>query len=235
MNPVHLLICTSLAIGSGLAVTGCSKGNGVKFSEAAYGPASRRVTRSRHVRPGGGRRKLGKPYRIAGRLYVPQDEPDYDRTGTASWYGPNFHGRLTANGEVYNQFALSAAHPTLPLPSYVRVTNLANGHSLIVRVNDRGPYTGGRLIDLSSAAARELGFRDVGLTRARVRYVGPAPLHGRDASYLRRSFKKVTVAGNVGSPSATDPTRLTDRFILAAYAPVLAAEPSTDPLRFAPR
>ena len=160
-----------------------------KFSPAAYGPASERVTRSRHVPRGGGRRVLGKPYRINGRRYVPKLDRRYSKTGIASWYGPNFHGRRTANGEIYDQFALSAAHPTMPLPSYARVTNLANGRSLIVRINDRGPYASGRIVDLSGAAAERLGYRKDGLAKVHVRYVGPAALDARDTAFMRDSFR----------------------------------------------
>jgi rare lipoprotein A (peptidoglycan hydrolase) len=101
----------------------------------------------RPVPKGGGTYRVGKPYVIAGRTYTPQKEPNYRAEGEASWYGKEFHGRLTANGEIFDVHALSAAHPTLPLPSYVRVTNLGNNQSLVVRLNDRGPYHGHRLID----------------------------------------------------------------------------------------
>jgi len=119
----------------------------------------------------GGIYKLGKPYQVNGRWYVPEFDPDYDRIGIASWYGEEFHGRPTANGERFDRTTISAAHPTLPLPSLVEVTNLDNGRRLVVRVNDRGPFVGDRLIDLSEAAARELGFRDRGLARVRVRFL----------------------------------------------------------------
>ena len=131
--------------------------------------------------------KLGKPYRIGNIWYVPREEPDYARTGTGSWYGADFHGRRTANGETYDMEALTAAHPTLPLPSYVTVTNTANGRTILVRVNDRGPYVGGRLIDLSRAAARTLGYEPLGTATVTVRYVGRAPLDGdatRERDYL---------------------------------------------------
>ena len=111
-----------------------------KFSEAEYGKSSPRVVAgNRRVPDGGGRYMVGEPYRVAGKTYIPRDNPEgYTATGYASWYGYNFHGRKTANGEVYDMRDLTAAHPTLPLPSYVRVTNLANGRSVVVRVNDRG-------------------------------------------------------------------------------------------------
>jgi rare lipoprotein A len=118
--------------------------------------------------------KIGRPYQIAGRWYYPDFDPDYDRVGLASWYGAAFHGRATANGERFDRDALTAAHPTLPLPSIVRVTNLANHRQVELRVNDRGPFVGDRLIDLSQAAARELGFEREGLTRVRVEFVGLA-------------------------------------------------------------
>jgi rare lipoprotein A (peptidoglycan hydrolase) len=123
-----------------------------------------------------GVRKIGEPYYVGGKLYVPRHDPGYDRVGVASWYGSDFHGRLTANGEIYDQNRLTAAHPTLPLPSNVRVTNLANGRSVVVRVNDRGPFLHDRIIDLSRSAAYHLGFANKGLANVRVTYLGPAEL-----------------------------------------------------------
>lgn len=122
--------------------------------------------------------RVGNPYQVSGISYTPQRDDSYDQTGIASWYGPGFHGRLTANGETYDQDALTAAHPTLPLPSIVEVTNLENGRTVRVRVNDRGPFARGRIIDMSHAGARELGFIGAGTARVRVRYVGPASYMG---------------------------------------------------------
>ena len=151
------------------------------FTEDAYGVStSDRVTTSARVPKGGGSFKLGSPYKVAGRWYVPREEPGYDRQGIASWYGDDFHGRKTANGEIFDRYALSAAHPTLPLPSYAYVTNLENGRTILVRVNDRGPYVAGRLIDLSHASAQMLGYENRGHARVRVRYAGRAPLNGDD-------------------------------------------------------
>jgi rare lipoprotein A len=121
------------------------------------------------------RERVGPPYEANGQWYVPTPEPGYAETGTASWYGPQFHGQRTASGEVFDQEALSAAHPTLPIPSLVQVTNLENGREVIVRVNDRGPFVGGRLIDLSHGAAEVLGFESQGHAQVHVRYLGPAP------------------------------------------------------------
>ena len=120
--------------------------------------------------------KVGKPYRILGQWYVPQFVTDYETVGVASWYGSAYHGRLTANGELFDMNALTAAHPTLPLPSLVEVTNLENGRRMVLRVNDRGPFVRGRVIDLSHAAAQELGFDYQGLATVHVRYLGLARL-----------------------------------------------------------
>src|SRR6266566_3327158 len=124
--------------------------------------------------------RVVKPYIVAGRIYVPEEDVNYREEGTASWYGDDFHGRLTANGEVFDMGSLTAAHPTLPMPCYARVTNLSNSKSLIVRVNDRGPYHGNRLIDVSNKAAELLEFKGNGVARVRVEYVGRAPLEGTD-------------------------------------------------------
>jgi rare lipoprotein A len=121
------------------------------------------------------RERVGPPYEANGRWYVPTPEPGYAQTGTASWYGPQFNGQRTASGEVFDQDALTAAHPTLPIPSLVQVTNLENGREIIVRVNDRGPFVGDRLIDLSRGAAQALDFEGAGHARVHVRYLGPAP------------------------------------------------------------
>jgi rare lipoprotein A len=115
-----------------------------------------------------------KPYRVNGVWYRPHEQPDYDETGIATWYGPQAGYRTTANGEPFNARIPSAAHKTLPLPSMVEVTNLENGKRIVVRVNDRGPFVSGRIIDLSHAAADKLGFLSRGSVRVRVRYVGPA-------------------------------------------------------------
>jgi rare lipoprotein A len=166
-------------------------------------PASPRVVDERSSVPkGGGSLKVGKPYRIGDRWYVPRHDPTYDATGVASWYGADFHGRKTANGEIFDQGALTAAHPTLPLPSYVTVTNLANGRSMLVRVNDRGPYARDRIIDLSRRVAGLLGYEAQGTARVRVRFVGLAPLDGNDVR--ERSF---LAAQPWASPSAVRTAR----------------------------
>ena len=112
--------------------------------------------------------KVGTPYKIKGVWYYPKVDYSYDESGIGSWYGPNFHQKLTANGEIFDQNALSAAHRTLPMPSVVRVTNLQNGRALVVRINDRGPFAHGRIIDLSRRAAQLLGFKRQGIAKMRV-------------------------------------------------------------------
>lgn len=161
------------------------------FSESEYGvKASPRVFYGRNVPKGGGRDITGKPYQVKGKWYVPKEDKSYDKKGLASWYGSAFHGRLTANGEVYDQYHLSAAHPTFPLPSYARVTNLENGDSVIVRVNDRGPYHPGRIIDLSNKAAEMLEVQNKGTVKVRVQYVGRARMDGKDMPFLMASFTR---------------------------------------------
>ena len=117
--------------------------------------------------------KIGKPYQVFGRTYVPADDRGYDAKGVASWYGPTFHGLSTANGERYDQDGLTAAHKTLPMPSFVEVANLDNGRVLTVRINDRGPFVDGRIIDLSRKSAQLLGVDRPGTARVRVRRVYP--------------------------------------------------------------
>jgi rare lipoprotein A len=160
--------------------------------DSRYGvPASERVVDSSAPVPkGGGVYRVGSPYVVAGRMYVPQYDPHYRAVGLASWYGEDFRGRYTANGEIFDTNSISAAHPTMPLPSYARVTNLANGRSLIVRVNDRGPYAHDRIIDLSMRAAHLLGFYRRGTTMVRVEYVGPAPLQGSDDRVLAATLRE---------------------------------------------
>ncbi|TPL66207.1 septal ring lytic transglycosylase RlpA family protein [Mesorhizobium sp. B2-3-15] len=156
------------------------------FAETEYGVKA--SPRAAFMRRGGGRDQLGKPYQVRGKWYYPKEDKKYAKVGLASWYGDAFHGRLTANGEVYDMAHLTAAHPTMPLPSYARVTNLETGSSVIVRVNDRGPYHEGRIIDVSERAAQMLDYDKVGTAKVKVEYVGRAPLDGNDDQYLMASY-----------------------------------------------
>jgi rare lipoprotein A len=174
-----------------LLLANCAQNGKFSRVDPKYGVSSspRVVAFGEPVPKGGGTYRVGKPYTVAGRVYVPEEDTGYRAEGLASWYGDDFHGRLTANGEVFDMASLTAAHPTLPLPSYARVTNLGNGKSVIVRVNDRGPYHGNRLIDVSNRAAELLEFKGNGVARVRVEYVARAPLEGSDDRQLMATLR----------------------------------------------
>lgn len=157
------MLSTALAAASLFCILGCGDAERIPADAPGY-------VDGKAVHP---TIKIGRPYRIDGEKYYPEYDPHYDEVGIASWYGPNFHGKMTANGEEYNQWAMTAAHPTLPMPSMVRVTDLKTGRAIVVRINDRGPFAEGRIIDLSRAAAEELGVRARGLAKVRVQYLKP--------------------------------------------------------------
>jgi rare lipoprotein A len=177
-----------------LALAHCGKVSSRLDPKYGVSASPRVVQLGEPVPKGGGVYRVGKPYTIGGRTYSPEENAGYSAEGTASWYGEDFHGRMTANGEVYDMESISAAHPTLPIPSYARVTNLGNKRSIIVRVNDRGPYHQGRLIDVSVRAAKLLGFYDKGTARVRVDYVGLASLAGSDDTRLEATLRRGTPA-----------------------------------------
>jgi rare lipoprotein A len=179
---LHTAARLTLASIAALLVANCAAGPIARLVDPKYGVAAspRVIEEGQPVPKGGGYYRVGDPYVVAGRTYVPGEDPNYSAEGTASWYGSDFHGRRTANGEIFDQESISAAHPTLPIPSYARVTNLANRRSIIVRVNDRGPFTGNRVVDLSYKTAELLGFHKNGIARVRVEYVGRAALEGSD-------------------------------------------------------
>src|SRR5476649_422621 len=185
-NSVGRAVQAAAVAGACLLLANCAQNGKFSRVDAKYGVSSspRVVAFGDPVPKGGGTYRVGKPYTVAGRVYVPEEDTQYREEGMASWYGDDFHGRLTANGEVFDMASLTAASPTLPMPCYARVTNLSNGKSLIVRVNDRGPYHGNRLMDVSSRAADLLEFKGNGVARVRVEYVGRAPLEGSDDRQL---------------------------------------------------
>jgi rare lipoprotein A len=186
-DPVIRAARSAATVAACLILANCaSSGKFASRVDPKYGVSSspRVVGFGEPVPKGGGTYRVGKPYTVAGRVYVPEEDTNYREEGLASWYGDDFHGRLTANGEVFDMASLTAAHPTLPMPCYARVTNLSNGKSLIVRVNDRGPYHGNRLIDVSNKAAELLEFKGNGVARVRVEYVARAPLEGSDDRQL---------------------------------------------------
>lgn len=180
---VALIVAASLFLANCKTTGGLDPKYGVTASPRKYSDGE-------EIPKGNGRYHIGKPYVIAGVTYYPQEDPTYRASGTASWYGDAFHGRLTSNGEVFDMRSVTAAHPTLPLPSYVRVTNLTNGRSLVVRVNDRGPFHANRVIDVSVRAADLLGFKHKGTERVRVEYVGKAKIEGSDDQQLAATLRE---------------------------------------------
>lgn len=174
------------------------------FPQSKYGAASQRVVaEGEEVPKGGGRQLVGKAYSVAGKRYTPFEKPvGFTQVGTASWYGEAFHGRRTANGEVYDRHSVSAAHPTMPLPAYARVTNLMNSRSIIVRVNDRGPFHGGRMMDLSQTTADALAFRHLGTARIKMEYLGQASLAGSDDKLLLATLRTDGSAAPIPGTSA---------------------------------
>lgn len=147
--------------------------------------------------------KVGSPYKIDGKMYYPKESYDLVETGIASWYGPQFHGRKTANGETFDMNELTAAHRTLQMPSLVRVTNLENGRSLVVRVNDRGPYKRGRIIDLSKKAAELLGYKEKGTAKVRLEVLREESVKVAEIAKSGRATTGYEIAANNRQPITT--------------------------------
>ncbi|MDE2161905.1 MAG: septal ring lytic transglycosylase RlpA family protein [Alphaproteobacteria bacterium] len=209
MNRSPRQLCAVVALGA--LAAGCSstpdEGNSVR------------------VPPNAGVYKIGNPYQIGGTWYYPREQPDYDETGIASWYGPGFYGHPTADGEIFDANALTAAHRTLPLPVNVRVTDLENGRSLILRVNDRGPFAKSRIIDVSERAAKLLGFYEAGTARVRVTYLARADL----PSGAPQPFGAGTPPAVVSAVPAA-PTTTVDTSTLGAVPGVAVAPPTVTTL-----
>ena len=206
-----LLITASIVVAAGLV--GCdeprtaihyNKGKEHFAQGKKWGRASPKLIADGEAVPrGGGQYLVGRPYHVAGKTYVPHEDDHYSVVGMASWYGAAFHGRRTSNGEIYDMSSITAAHPTMPLPSYARVTNLSNGYSVIVRVNDRGPFSSHRVMDVSARAAEVLGFKNIGTAKIKVDYVGRAPLEGSDDNMLLASLRTDGTPANLdGYPSS---------------------------------
>lgn len=163
-----------------------------------------------------------RPYKVMGQSFTPMtgDKP-FTQTGTASWYGKQFHGKKTAIGEIYDMYAMTAAHPTMELPSYARVTNLANGRSVIVRVNDRGPFIGGRAIDMSYAAAVKLGYQKKGTTRVKIERITRKQIAAGNvptATHTNVSLAAALAANEVTAKSSTSSAAKTGTLLAAASA-----------------
>ncbi|MGH6846597.1 MAG: septal ring lytic transglycosylase RlpA family protein [Methylocella sp.] len=233
-GPVRRIIA-GLAASAALSLGGCAQqpqrlayaNSSEYFPSSIYGPASPRVVADGEPVPrGGGMYMLGKPYTVAGLTYYPS-EKHYAAIGLASWYGDAFHGRRTANGEVYDRDSISAAHPTLPLPSYARVTNLRNHYSIIVRINDRGPFAANRIMDVSRKTAEALDFRQRGTTPVKIEYIGAASLAGSNDEKLLATLRLDGPASFAGWESR-------DRSMVAANAPPpLAATAEAGPIAVA--
>ena len=184
----------------------------------------------RTVGTGQGTYKVGQPYQVNGNWYYPHEDYSYDETGIASWYGADFHDKMTSNGEIYNKDELTAAHKTLPLPSLARVTNLDNGRSIVVRINDRGPFSGARIIDVSQRSAQLLGFDKVGTAKVRVQVLADESKAIADA--MRHYGAASAVASNDIPPEAMTAAPLT-----AVSSQPLEADPAvknTMPTRTTP-
>lgn len=180
-----------LAVSACLLLANCSSSK-VAGVDPKYGvkPSPRVVAEGQPVPKGGGRQMVGREYRVAGKVYRPYEkDEDWYQEGLASWYGDAFHGRKTANGEVFDKESVSAAHPTMPLPSYARVTNMQNRRSIIVRVNDRGPFHGNRVLDVSRRTAELLDFKRMGTANVRVEYIRNASLGGSDDRILAQTLR----------------------------------------------
>jgi peptidoglycan lytic transglycosylase len=186
----QLLKSSAVFIAIGLIAAGCSSAKRDPFA----GVGSPYYAKAGPLPKGGGRYLVGEPYDVAGVSFVPKEQPNYDKVGVASWYGPQFHRRMTSNGEWFDMNDLTAAHATLPLPSYAKVTNLENGRSVVVRINDRGPFVGTRIIDMSRRSAEALGFKPQGMAQVRVQYIGPAPLNdqGQHLQAMNRELRRGT-------------------------------------------
>ncbi len=196
---------------------------------ALAGCSSTPSSTARNPDDGRGSYRVGKPYVIDGKTYYPAEDMSYSETGIASWYGPGFHGRNTANGEVYDQEQISAAHKTLPLPSIVRVTNLDNGKSVVARVNDRGPFVSGRIIDMSKGGAHELGLDISGTAHVRVEIlrreseiVKQVALNGGTRSDQMAALSNPSAAP---SPPPSSPPNVLD----TTRGPVVASAPPSAP------
>ena len=187
-----------------LVMHGCSS---VELAVDLYKKQNREMAKSAVV--AAPRYKVGNPYKVGGVWYYPERNLTYDETGIGSWYGNEFAGKLTANGEIFDPELITAAHKTLPMPSVVRVTNLDNGKSLVVRVNDRGPFVAGRIIDLSREAARRIGYKDNGLARVRVQVLA------------EQSLRLEKLAKNGKCPSVDEAPSITMPKIEAAAKPTV--------------
>ena len=187
----------ALALFGALALTACAETEFLVHT-------AKQLSRGDTISTGDGRYKVGSPYQIKGVWYYPAEDFEYSETGIASWYGPGFHGKDTANGETYDQNDLTAAHRTLPMPSAVRVTNLENGRSIVLRINDRGPFARGRIIDVSRRGAQLLGFEKNGVAKVRVDIL-PDESRQLKTAAINGSSRQIQVAASPREAVASAP------------------------------
>jgi rare lipoprotein A len=214
--------CLIVLAALGLMVGGCAEG------ELAINTA-KKINPPDHSAHGA--YKVGNPYQIEGVWYYPAEDYGYDETGIASWYGPGFHQKFTANGEVFDQNDLTAAHRTLPMPCFVRVTNLDNGRSIVLRVNDRGPYARGRIIDLSRRSAQLLGYENIGTAKVRVQIMANESRELADALRSGGAAAGAVMVARVQNqpaepPPAAAPRNTVDSAPLAAPPSQSASSPA---------
>ncbi|MGB3142162.1 MAG: septal ring lytic transglycosylase RlpA family protein [Aestuariivirga sp.] len=232
-----LLSVTCILLAMSVTISGCSSNKSASRDPFA-GIGSPRYKGDGPVPMGGGRYHVGEPYQVAGRWFKPKEQPNYDKTGPASWYGEAFNRRMTSNGEWFDMTRLTAAHPTLPLPSYAKVTNVNNGKTVVVRINDRGPFVGPRIIDLSKQSASALGFKQQGTATVRVQYIGPAPLNddGSNLMAMNEELERGTplrqMIAAAGGKRRSEPVQLAqaDPVEEGAYQ----AEPEQQVIQFEP-
>lgn len=220
----QLLRSSAVVVAIGLIVAGCSSS---QKRDPFAGVGSPYYSKAGPLPKGGGHYQLGDPYEVAGVWFTPKEQPRYDKVGVASWYGPQFHRRMTSNGEWFDMNDLTAAHATLPLPSYAKVTNLENGRSIVVRINDRGPFVDTRIIDMSRRSAEVLDFKGQGMTQVRVQYIGPAPLNdqGQHLAAMNRELRRGTPLNEM---MAAADGRLGGRAQVASADPGFAPSPPDD-------
>lgn len=219
----QLLKCSAVLVAIGLIAAGCSSSKRDPFA----GVGSPYYSKAGPLPKGGGRYLVGEPYEVAGVWFTPKEQPNYDKVGVASWYGPQFHRRMTSNGEWFDMNDLTAAHATLPIPSYAKVTNLENGRTVVVRINDRGPFVGTRIIDMSRRSAEALGYKQQGMAKVRVQYIGPAPLNdkGQHLAAMNRVLRRGTPIDRLMAAADGRSSGTTE---LAAAEPSLAPYPAPE-------
>lgn len=222
LNPKILCLCAFALL------TACSSPKEVDLRASPY-------TQAATIRDNGGTYKVGNAYQIMGQWYYPEENYNYSEEGIASWYGDDFHAKTTANGEEYDMNSLTAAHRTLPLPSIVRVTNLENGRSLVLRVNDRGPYAKNRIIDVSKRAAELLGFKTKGTAKVRVEILPKESLALKQAlleqdfepNYGLYSARNESFSAEVPPPAAMNPEYIDRNVLVGAGANVVQSVSTT--------